>query len=169
MFTKSILLTAAYLSFFCVEAQNTSKMININENAPVKCSKAIVINATADKVWKVLTDINRWSQWQTEISESKIYGPTVPNTVFNWKTGGAKIQSQIHTVNPFRQFGWTGKAMGMYAIHNWELSEENGTTIVTVEESMEGLVARLLKKSINKNLLKGMIVWLELLKKESEK
>jgi len=57
----------------------------------------------------------------------------------------------------------------MFAIHNWTLTETNGQTLVSVDESMEGFFAKLFKKSFNKNLEKGMLNWLALLKKECEK
>ncbi|WP_194972588.1 SRPBCC family protein [Aquiflexum lacus] len=87
----------------------------------------------------------------------------------NSKTGGAKIHSMLHTVEPCKNFGWTGKTFGMFAIHNWTLTELNGQTIVSVDESMKGLLAKLLKRSFNKNLEKGMQNWLDLLKQECEK
>ena len=40
---------------------------------------------------------------------------------------------------------------------------------VIVIESMEGTLAKLLKKSFNKSLEKGMLHWLELLKAECER
>lgn len=144
-------------------------MKNININAPVKCSKTITINASVEKVWKVMTNINKWSAWQTEISNPKLNGELRPDTTFDWKTGGAKIHSTLHTVKPFQHFGWSGRTFGMYAIHNWTLSETNGQSTVAVDESMEGFLAKLLKKSFNKNLEKGMQKWLDLLKKECEK
>lgn len=169
MFTKSILtaisLTISVSSF----AQTDSAMKAINNNAPVKCSKTITINATSEKVWKVMTNINNWANWQTDISNPKLNGELKPNATFDWKTGGAKIHSTLHTVEPAKNFGWTGKTFGMMAIHNWTLTEKNGQTTVAVEESMEGFLAGLLKKSFNKNLKKGMQNWLDLLKKEVEK
>lgn len=116
-----------------------------------------------------MTNIDQWANWQTDISKSKLNGSLKPNTTFDWKAGGAKIHSTLHTVEPYKQFGWTGKTFGMYAIHNWTLTEENGQTKVSVDESMEGFLAGLFKKSFNKNLEKGMQTWLVLLKKESEK
>ncbi len=144
-------------------------MQNINSDAPVKCSKAITINAPAEKVWSVITRINNWADWQTDISQPKLDGAIKPGATFNWKTGGAKIHSTLHTVEPFKNFGWTGKTFGMLAIHNWTLEERGGQTTVSVEESMEGLLARLLKKSFNKNLEAGMQNWLRLLKATCEK
>ena len=116
-----------------------------------------------------MTNINNWSNWQTEISNPILNGQLKPETTFDWKTGGAKIHSTLHTVEPFKHFGWTGKTFGMYAIHNWALTEKDGKTTVSVDESMEGFFASLLKKSFNKNLEKGMVTWLDLLKRECEK
>jgi hypothetical protein len=170
MFTKSILLTALSLTISAgLFAQNNSTMKSINHSAPVKCSKTIVINASSEKVWAVMTNINNWANWQTEISHATLNGPLQPASTFTWKTGGAKINSTLHTVEPFKNFGWTGKTFGMYAIHNWTLSEINGQTQVLVNESMEGFLASLLKKSFNKNLEKGMQNWLDLLKTTCEK
>jgi hypothetical protein len=144
-------------------------MKSINNNAPVKCSKAITILSGSEKVWEVMSNINNWATWQTEISAPQLNGELKPETTFDWKTGGAKIHSTLHTVNPNRQLGWTGKTFGMYAIHNWELKEIDGITTVQVNESMEGFLASVFKSAFNKSLEKGMQNWLELLKKECEK
>jgi uncharacterized protein YndB with AHSA1/START domain len=170
MFTKSILLTAISLTILTGSfAQNNSKMKSINNNAPVKCSKTITINASIEKVWQAMTNIDNWDNWQTDISKPKLNGELKPETTFDWKTGGAKIHSTLHTVEPFKNFGWTGKTFGIFAIHNWTLTETNEQTKVSVDESMQGSFAKLLKKSFNKNLEKSMQTWLDLLKKECEK
>jgi len=143
-------------------------MRSINNNAPAKCSREIIINASCGKVWEVLTDIDKWTTWNTEISNVKLNGKLQPQTTFDWKSGGAKIHSTLHTIEPFNSFGWTGKTFGMFAIHNWTLTEKNGQTNVYVEESMEGFIAKLFQKSFNRNLDNGLQKWLELLKKESE-
>lgn len=170
MLTKSNFLIAVCLIItVSISAQNNSKMKSINNNAPVKCSKTITINSSSEKVWKAITNINDWATWQTDISNPKLAGELKPNSTFVWKTGGAKIKSTLHTVETNKQFGWTGKTFGMFAIHNWTLSENNGLTTVLVSESMEGFLAGLFKKSFNKNLEKGMQHWLELLKQTCEK
>ena len=144
-------------------------MKNINNNAPVKCSKSITIDASSAKVWNVMTNINNWSSWQTDISKPALNGELKPGSTFDWKTGGARIHSTLHTVEPFQNFGWTGKSLGMLAIHNWTLNEIKDQTQVSVDESMEGFFAKLFKKSFNRNLENGMQNWLNLLKKECEK
>lgn len=144
-------------------------MKSINSSAPVKCSKTITINSTSEKVWTTITNIDNWASWQTDISKPKLNGELKPETTFDWETGGVKIHSTLHTVEPFKNFGWTGKTFGLFAIHNWTLEETSGKTIVSVDESMEGILARFFKKSFSLNLEKGMQKWLDLLKQECEK
>lgn len=141
----------------------------INNHAPVTCNKTITINTPSEKVWSIMTNINQWAAWQTDIRNSKLNGELQPETTFDWKTGGVKIHSTLHTVEPYKNFGWTGKTFGMFAIHNWTLTESNGQTLVSVDESMEGFLASVFKNVFNKNLEKGMQNWLDLLKQECEK
>lgn len=170
MFKKPALIIAtSLLSVPGLLAQNQTTMKSINQQAPVTCSKSIMINASPGKIWNVLTRIDSWASWQTDISQPKLNGSLEPNTTFDWKTGGAKIHSTLHTVNTNSQFGWTGKTFGMYAIHNWTMKELNGATEVVVDESMEGFLASLFKSSFNRNLQKGMEKWLQLLKEECER
>lgn len=70
MFAKSILLTAINLSISMgLFAQSNSIMKSINNNAPVKCSKTITINVSSEKVWAVMTNIDNWETWQSDISK----------------------------------------------------------------------------------------------------
>ena len=142
--------------------------ISTNPSAPVKCSKSIIIKASPDHVWNILASIDNWASWQTDIKNPKLNGPVSPGSTFDWKTGGAGIHSTLHTVEPAKSLGWTGKTFGMYAVHNWTLTEVPGGTQVSVDESMEGLLAGLFRSSFNKNLAKDMQHWLELLKTKSE-
>ena len=143
-------------------------MMSINYKAPVQCSKSIVINATPEQVWRVLTDINQWSVWQPDIHLPSVNGPLQTGSLFNWKTGGANIRSTVHTLNPWSEFGWTGKAFGTFAIHNWTLTKRYRQTEVRVEESLEGPMASLFKPLFNKKIERGMVKWLNLLKKTCE-
>ena len=170
MLSKSILFIAFGLTFtLSANAQNNVTMKPINKNAPVKCSKTILINASPEKVWAVLTNINNWPNWNNDISKAQLTGNIQPKSTFKWHSGGANIHSTLHTVDKYRHLGWTGKAMGTFAIHNWTLTEINGQTEVSVDESMEGFLAKLFKKAFNKTMAIGMQKWLEVLKKECEK
>ncbi len=144
-------------------------MKHINTKAPVQSTASILINASSDKVWELLTDIDRWPMWYTDIRRAKIKGPLEPGTSFDWRTGGMHIRSTLHTVEPHLHFGWSGKSFGLLAIHNWTLRSIDGKTQVSVAESMEGALASLLKKTLNKSLEKQMHTWLARLREACEK
>lgn len=152
-----------------ISTNNDPMKVLTNPNAPVKCSKSIVVHAEPAAVWKVLTHIDQWAAWQTDISKPVLNGPLTPGTTFDWKTGGAGIHSTLHTVELNKSLGWTGKTFGMYAVHNWTLTAVPGGTQVEVDETMDGLLAGLFKSSFNKNLARDMQHWLELLKTKAEK
>ncbi len=143
-------------------------MRSINHRAPVTCASSIVINASPERVWAMLTDINGWASWQNDIKNPTLIDGLVPGGTFVWTTGGVKIRSTLHTVEPNRALGWTGKAPGTFAIHNWILAAKDGGTLVSVEESMEGFLVRLFKNPFRRNLEKGMDTWLRLLKQACE-
>jgi hypothetical protein len=144
-------------------------MKTINEQAPIICRKKIEIMAKPERIWKILTDIDHWPKWHSDISFAKMHGPLQPDVSFTWSFGGMKIKSILHTVSPYYNIGWTGKALGLRAIHNWNIKAVDGATEVNVSESMEGIVARLFRKRLQPMLDQGMEHWLQMLKKECEK
>ncbi|PSL49507.1 polyketide cyclase/dehydrase/lipid transport protein [Chitinophaga niastensis] len=143
--------------------------MNINHNAPVQQTKELFINAAPEKVWKILSNINGWGMWLPEVKKIKVNGDVKPGTSFKWTNGGTGISSVLHTVKPNEFIGWTGKAAGTYAVHNWILVAQNGGTLLRTEESMQGFVAFLFKGMLNKMLVNGMSDWLTKIKDQAEK
>ena len=141
----------------------------IKLNAPVQSTKSILINSSLEKVWNILSDIEHWPNWQPDIRYARLNGPFKSGTDFVWKINGFKIHSTLDQLAPLQHFGWSGKSMGIYAIHNWKLHVINGRVNVTVEESMEGLLARLFKHKLTNDLGKSFEKWLQLLKVQCEK
>ncbi len=143
--------------------------MQINKKAPVQASSQIHINATPEKVWAVLTHINHWTTWHPKITKAVSEVTPAVGATFQWTVNGARIKSQLHTVQPHQSFGWSGTTFGGSAIHNWYLTSDNGGTLVQVEESMEGWLVALFKQKMNKDLAKDMDLWLEQLQREAER
>jgi len=140
----------------------------IRESASVKASVEIAIHASAEKVWRVLTDVNDWPKWQPDISATDIHGPLEAGTRFSWTTGGTRIESRIALVEPTAQFAWTGKAFGAKAIHVWKLQRLSGDqTLVKTDESMDGFLLKIFYSS--KKLAESDRRWLDRLKAASER
>ncbi|UJH91208.1 SRPBCC family protein [Antarcticibacterium sp. 1MA-6-2] len=141
----------------------------INKEAPAVEKQQIFIDAPVEVVWEVLTEINSWPEWQEKVQKAELTGKVEEGAKFEYRSGGINFKSQIHTYDPYTSFGWTGKTMGASAVHNWNFMEEKEGTVVSVEESIEGLYPSLLKKKFRNELQAGMEMNLQELKKESEK
>lgn len=139
--------------------------IEVNKKAPAFHETTILIHAPAEKVYKVLSNINNWPKWQMEVTGAMLHGQAAEGTSFAWKAGGFPIKSQVHTANPPHEFGWTGQMLWLKAIHNWILIPQGKSTQVIVQESLEGWLARFMQK----NLTNGMAQNLYELKLEAEK
>ncbi|HYF03525.1 MAG TPA: SRPBCC family protein [Patescibacteria group bacterium] len=140
----------------------------INTEAPIVSRNHITIDRPVSRVWDILTSINNWPKWQSEVTESTLNGPLQEGTTFDWKAGGLSFRSAIHTCKEKQFFGWTGETFGASAIHNWKFEEKDGHTIVYVEESLQGFFPWLLTSKFQKNLNAGMIKNLKELKKACE-
>ena len=135
---------------------NQTLNIAINEKAPVIEKQHVFIPAAPQKVWEIISDINNWPEWQSDVTQAELCGELKEGTIFKWKAGGIRFTSELHTVNDFQVIGWTGKTIGTNAVHNWRFEKKNGGTMIYVEESLEGLFPKLFKKNFSKNLHEGM-------------
>jgi uncharacterized protein YndB with AHSA1/START domain len=140
----------------------------VNPLAPVRCTRSLLMQAPPDRVWSLLTAIDDWSRWQPDIPKAQCEGPLQAGACFRWKTGGAGIRSRVHTLEPGRELGWTGRTLGTRAIHNWTLEPEGEGCRVRVEESLEGWLPRLMPRAFDRSLARGMERWLEFLKAAAE-
>ena len=59
--------------------------------------------------------------------------------------------------------------MSIKAVHEWRLEPREDGTLVQTEETFSGLVARLFRGPLQKNLDKALEDGLELLKREAER
>lgn len=126
----------------------------INYQAPVIAHETIEIHASKKIVMSILTNILEWPTWRQDISNVQLL--SIDNTVrtgtdFKWKSGGLKYHSQVHTCTT-ALFGWTGKTIGAYAVHNWKLTTNDSRTTVDVSESLEGLSIKLMKRKMQSEL-----------------
>lgn len=140
----------------------------IDPHAPVTMRKSILIHASAQTVWDVLTNVNAWPMWQNEIPHASLYGGLQPGSIIDWKNHGFSIRSVLQTIDPAKTLGWAGTALGSSAIHIWKLESIDGHTLLHVEESMDGWLVKLLKNFVQRGLNRGTDHWLRALKRQAE-
>lgn len=137
--------------------------------APVSSRREIQVSAPPEVVWEVLTDFGRWPEWNPEVKSMSFEGPLAPGSMFRWKAGPGTIVSTLEELDPPRYVRWRGRTMSIAAIHEWRLEPRDGGTHVETEESFSGLIARVLRRSLQKQLDGALEQGLEHLKREAER
>jgi uncharacterized protein YndB with AHSA1/START domain len=147
----------------------TSVMNRIDVRAPVVGAAEIEISAEPELVWGVLTAFERWPTWNPHVESLSMRGDVSVGSEFRWKAGPGTITSTIQEVDPPRRIAWTGRTLGIRAVHVWWLEPSGSVTTVLTEESYQGLVARLFRRSLQKTLDRALDDGLRYLKAEVER
>jgi len=140
-----------------------------NYSAPVVASDQIDIDADPATVWGVISSIDTWPSWNPAIKTASLNGPLAEGTTFRWKAGPGTVTSTLRQVTPPQVLAWTGRTLGIKAVHVYRLEPREGGTVVYTAESWEGLTARLMRRSMQRQLENALRPGLERLKEESER
>lgn len=140
-----------------------------DRNAPVSASAEEEIQAPIDVVWRVLSDLSGWTDWNPDVRSMDVRGPIEPGTTFVWKAGGLTIRSRIEEVVPPERIVWTGRTVTIRAVHAWVLEDRGGTTVVRTEESFAGPVASLFARPLRRTLEQSLNAGLEALSAACER
>jgi hypothetical protein len=140
-----------------------------SSGAPVRSRREIDVAATPDVVWEVLTDFDRWQEWNPEVKSMSFEGPLAPGAMFRWKAGPGTIVSTVEEIDRPRYIRWRGRTLSIAALHEWRFEGRDGGTQVETDESFSGMLARLLRGSLQKQLDRALEEGLEHLKREAER
>jgi uncharacterized membrane protein len=143
--------------------------MEIDRNAALTACKETYVGAPPEEVWAVQADIEGWPEWQADVSSVEVGGELAVGTSFKWKANGASITSTVQELEPGQRIGWTGKSLGMKAVHLWRFEPHNGGTQVNTEESLSGWFPALLKIVNPSFLEKSLSSALQALKDEAER
>jgi hypothetical protein len=143
--------------------------VSIEENAPVVSFIELEIDAPIEAVWEILTAIEHWPTWNPDVKSVSVDGPTSEGTSFHWKAGPSTISSTVIRLDRPRLIAWTGRTLGIRAIHLWRLERRNGRTLARTEESYEGFVVRLFRRPLQKKLDRTLADGIHHLKVETER
>ena len=126
--------------------------MDVDHNAPAVAHAEADVAAPAEAVWELVADIERWPAWNPDVKSASLEGDLAPGATFRWKAGPGTIVSTLQTVDPPREIAWTGKTMGIAAVHVYRLEPREGGTRVVSEESWAGFLVRLLRGRMAKQL-----------------
>src|SRR4029453_11601022 len=141
----------------------------MSPGASVRSKCEIQIVAPPEVVWEVLTDFDHWQEWNPEVKSMSFDGPLAPGAMFRWKAGPGTIVSTVEEIDRPGNIRWRGGTLSISAIHEWRFEGRDGGTHVETDESFSGLLARLLRGSLQKQLDRGLEEGLGHLKREAER
>jgi hypothetical protein len=141
---------------------------NIDTNAPAVAEGSIHIEASPAVVWETISDIGSWPRWNPDVAEASLEGALAPESTFTWKAGPGRIRSTLVEVDPPRNIAWTGKTMGIHAIHVWHIEPVGDGVELTTRESWTGLPVRLFRSAMQKTLDRALATGLQSAKQEAE-
>ena len=135
--------------------------------APVTAHREITVAARREVIWDLLTTMDRWAEWNPDV-KTATQPQLESGAVFHWKAGPASLTSTLRHVEAPSVIGWTGRSMGVHAVHVWRLESDGERTIAKTEESWSGTLPRLLPGVLRRSLEKTLDSWLRHLKVEAE-
>ena len=114
---------------------------------PIVVRNEIVIRASVERVWDLLTDVERWPSWYRACRWVRVESTDSAGraTSFEWKAHPVELRSTIVTDDRPHTFAFTADGRGVHAERTFTLrSTPDGlSTIVASHETQVGLLPRL--------------------------
>ncbi len=115
-------------------------------------SASTTINATPEAIWEILTDISRWTEWNTTVD--KVEGEVALGekvTVYAKASPGRAFPVKVSVLEPPRKMVWTGgMPLGLFKGERTYTLEpkSDGSVAVTTSEVFSGLISPLITRSM---------------------
>ena len=135
----------------------------LNATAMAKEIKTeIVINATPEKVWAVLTNFEEYPNWNPfikSITGQVFVGNTIIARLEPPEVKGMTFKPKVLAFETNKEFRWLGHLLfpGLFdGEHKFELIDNgNGTTTFIQSENFRGILVPFFKKMLDKNTTNG--------------
>jgi uncharacterized protein YndB with AHSA1/START domain len=119
--------------------QDYAKERRIDDQAFVKASGEVRIEAPVERVWALLSDVPGWPAWAPGVHDVQLDAGVTEDARFTWANGRSRMRSRFAVVDPCHELTWTGEAFGAGAVDRNVLEPTgDGATRVVTEESMAG-------------------------------
>ena len=106
----------------------------------------ITIHATMEKVWNTFTDLTRWTEWNTVMSDVVCDDKCLVNgkdirCCFRPFLFPVKVNMKIHEVVLFDRVVWSAQKKGLFAFHEFFFEEGEKGVLVTSKETFSGVLS----------------------------
>ena len=132
---------------------------------------SITINASKEKIWKILTDFENYPEWNSFIKS--VTGEVKVGKQIKIKLQGMTFKPIILIFNENSELKWLGRLWfkGIFdGEHKFKLTDNgNGTTNFEQSEIFSGILVKLFSKSLDKDTKNGFEQMNKELKLHAEK
>lgn len=107
-------------------------------NAPVTASRSVTIDAPADRVWRILTNVEDWPQWHAYLKDAELHGDFAAGSALSYG-GPLKHRLTVAKVKVNELVMLYGFLSRYTAVTKWDVQRaSSGGTKVTFTESSAG-------------------------------
>ena len=132
---------------------------------------SITINASKEKIWKILTDFEKYPEWNPFIKS--VTGEVKVGNQIQIKLQGMTFKPMVLTLKENTELKWLGYLWfkGLFdGEHKFKLTDNgNGTTNFEQSENFSGILVKLFAKSLDKDTKNGFEQMNKELKLRAEK
>jgi len=150
------------------EIHRMSVPSSIDNEAPVLAHHEVRIQASLEKIWRLHTDVNAWTTWQTDITTASIEGAFEVGNSFRWSSYGLDVTSTIYAVTAHSRILWGGTGGGITGIHEWLFTETPDGVLITTNESFVGQPVEADAINMQTLLDASLVAWLDHMKGAAE-
>jgi uncharacterized protein YndB with AHSA1/START domain len=112
--------------------------------APIEIRNETVVRASVDRVWEVLTDVERWPSWYRACRWVRIEsaGGSNETLVFRWKAHPVELRSVVVASYRPNSFAITADGFALHADRTFTLqpTPDGSSTVVISDETQVGLL-----------------------------
>ena len=128
------------------------------------------IEATPERVWHILTDLDRYPEWNPFITQAS--GQLAEGGRLSIQAGGMAFKPVVRVYRPSQELQWLGSLWfrGLFdGAHRFELvPQSDGTTLLRHSEDFSGLLVGLLASKLDRDTRAGFVAMNEALKARAE-
>jgi hypothetical protein len=107
-------------------------------------STAIDIAAPPERVWQVMSDVERWHEWTPSVSSVRLRGPlAVGSTAVIRQPKFPPAWWKITRLDPGRSFTWVSAGPGLHVVARHSVAPTDRGARATLSLELQGLVGGL--------------------------
>ena len=134
----------------------------------IKAEYRADVVSTAERLWDILADVKAWPEWQ---GTSYVDPPTArpqEGSTFAAELGGHTWNVTVTEADRPRRLVWSGRQMGLKAVHEWEFAEAGGRTQALSRDTISGWPLLVARAAVGKKVSEHDQKWLASLKVKAE-